>query len=82
MANSSHFDYIIIGNGLAGLQLALKFADDTFFKDKRIALIDPSPKTENDKTWSFWETHPSHWLNLPYKTWKKATIVSSKKQSI
>jgi lycopene beta-cyclase len=79
MANSSHFDYIIIGNGLAGLQLALKFADDTFFKDKRIALIDPSPKTENDKTWSFWETHPSHWLNLPYKTWKKATIVSSKK---
>lgn len=79
MADYSHFDYIIIGNGLAGLQLALKMADDAFFSDKHIALIDPSKKDENDKTWSFWETAPSNWHNLPYKTWKKATIFSSKK---
>ena len=44
MSNSYHFDYIIIGNGLAGFQLALKLAEDTFFSKKQIALIDPSQK--------------------------------------
>ncbi len=40
---------------LAGFQLALAFSQDAFFNDKQIALIDPSTKTKNDKTWSFWE---------------------------
>ena len=61
MTESSHFDYIIIGNGLAGLQLALELSSDAFFNDKQIALIDPSEKLENDKTWSFWETSSSKW---------------------
>lgn len=77
MAERSHFDYIIIGNGLAGLQLALKMASDDFFSDKHIALIDPSEKNTNDKTWSFWEKEPSQWADLPYKTWQKAKINTS-----
>lgn len=80
MAERSHFDYIIIGNGLAGLQLALKMAADGFFKEKQIALIDPSKKNTNDKTWSFWETQPSQWGNLPYKSWEKANIFTSEKK--
>ena len=79
MANRSHFDYIIIGNGLAGLQLALKFASDTFFNDKQIALIDTSEKNSNDKTWSFWETEPSQWDGIVYKSWQHAFIKTSKK---
>src|SRR5690606_4395263 len=79
MANTTHFDYIIIGNGLAGLQLALKFASDSFFNDKQIALIDPSEKNTNDKTWSFWETQPSSWDAIVHKSWKHATIKTSKK---
>ena len=75
----NHYDYIIVGNGLAGLQLALAFSKDSFFKDKQIALIDPSTKSENDKTWSFWETEPSQWNHLTHRTWKKANIYSSKK---
>ena len=51
--SQKHYDYIIVGNGLAGLQLALAFAKDSYFNDKSIALIDASTKTENDKTWSF-----------------------------
>ncbi|WP_452222463.1 lycopene cyclase family protein [Lacinutrix salivirga] len=75
MDDSIHyFDYIIIGNGLAGLQLALKLAEDPFFNTKNIALIDSSEKNENDKTWSFWETAPSIWDTLVYKTWQKAKI--------
>ena len=55
MTNNPHFDYIIIGNGLAGLQLVLKMSEDVFFENKTIALIDPLEKNSNDKTWSFWE---------------------------
>ena len=79
MMSYTHFDYIIIGNGLAGLQLALQFASDSFFNDKKIALIDPSEKNNNDKTWSFWETHPSQWDAIVHKSWQQATIKTSKK---
>ncbi|WP_298899772.1 lycopene cyclase family protein [uncultured Psychroserpens sp.] len=78
MTDNSHFDYIIIGNGLAGLQLALKMVSDTYFKDKQVALIDPSKKDTNDKTWSFWETAPSQWDDLVHKSWSKASVVTSK----
>ncbi|NNL15981.1 MAG: lycopene cyclase [Flavobacteriaceae bacterium] len=76
---TDHYDYIIIGSGLAGLQLALAFSKDSYFNKKKIALIDPSPKTSNDKTWSFWETEPGNWNNLVYKTWKQASVISKKK---
>src|SRR5690606_22550820 len=79
MANITHFDYIIIGNGLADLHLALKFASDSFFNDKQIALIDPSEKNSNDKTWSFWETQPSSWDRIVRNSWKHAKINTSTK---
>lgn len=69
---AKHFDYIIIGNGLAGLQLALAFAEDSFFHDKKVALIDPDNKQVNDKTWSFWEKTPTKFNHLVYKSWQKA----------
>ncbi|WP_121667413.1 lycopene cyclase family protein [Mesonia aquimarina] len=75
----NHFDYIIAGNGLAGLQLALAFAEDDFFKVKKIALIDKSPKIENDKTWCFWEKGSSKWDKLVFKSWKKGKFISGKK---
>ena len=74
-----HFDYIIIGNGLAGLQLALKINSDPFFKNKKVALIDASEKNTNDKTWSFWETGISQWNAILLKSWNKASIYTSKK---
>ena len=80
MTDSFHFDYIIIGNGLAGLQLALKLTSDSYFNKKQIALIDPSTKNINDKTWSFWETHNSKWDSITYKSWRKASIITSKKR--
>ncbi|MFD1163179.1 lycopene cyclase family protein [Hwangdonia seohaensis] len=79
MFDKSHFDYIIIGNGLAGFQLALKMASDAFFNDKEIALIDSSEKNVNDKTWSFWETEDSQWNNIIHKSWRKASVITSKK---
>ncbi|WP_040279907.1 lycopene cyclase family protein [Psychroserpens damuponensis] len=79
MTSPSHFDFIIIGNGLAGLQLALKLTSETCFDQKTIALIDPSDKSENDKTWSFWDEKPSAWHGITYKSWSKATIITNKR---
>ncbi len=75
----NHYDYIIVGNGLAGLQLALALSKDLFFKEKQIALIDPSTKTTNDKTWSFWETKTSKWNPITHQKWQKAKVITSKK---
>ena len=77
MSTKTHFDYIIIGNGLAGLQLALAFSKDDFFKTKHIALIDPDTKTDNDKTWSFWEENEGLWDFLVHKSWDKALFYSN-----
>jgi len=80
MTNNPHFDYIIIGNGLAGLQLVLKMSEDVFFENKSIALIDPLEKNSNDKTWSFWEKEPSQWNKIITKSWQNASVITSKKQ--
>jgi len=80
MVNSKSFDYIIIGNGLAGLQLALALAEDPYFNNKQIALIDKSSKSENDKTWSYWEKGRGKWETIISKSWEEALFFSSKKQ--
>ncbi len=76
MQKKNHFDYIIIGNGLAGLQLALGFANESFFDSKSIALIDPSSKTTNDKTWSFWEKGEGQWDSIVHKSYNQALFYS------
>ena len=48
-----HYDYIICGGGLSGLSLAHRLTDQSF-ADKRILILDQSPKNTNDRTWSFW----------------------------
>ncbi|WP_027126501.1 lycopene cyclase family protein [Gelidibacter mesophilus] len=70
------FDYLIIGNGLAGLQLALKLSKDPFFESYKIGLIDPSDKTENDKTWSFWEKGEGKFDDVVEKVWHTAKFES------
>lgn len=80
MQKDNHFDYIIIGNGLAGLQLALGFLKEPFFDSKKIGLIDSSNKTSNDKTWSFWEVGKGNWDTIVYKKWDKALFKSKNVQ--
>lgn len=79
MTTNSHFDYIIIGNGLAGLQLAYQLSKESFFDTKQIALIDKSNKSINDKTWCFWEQGNGQWDNIVFKSWHAASFISSTK---
>lgn len=74
-----HYDFIIVGSGLAGLQLALAFSKDNFFKDKSIALIDKSLKSKNDKTWCYWEKGRGKWDHLIHASWNKGAFISNHK---
>lgn len=69
--------YVIVGGGLAGLQLAARIHQDVFFKGKKIAIIETSNKNQNDKTWCFWQNSPGTWDHLISKSWNKAQFHSS-----
>ncbi|GGE33180.1 lycopene cyclase family protein [Psychroflexus planctonicus] len=72
--STSKFDIGIVGGGVSGLHLALALVNDAYFKDYKIALFEKGPKTENDKTWSFWEDGKGKWDKLIYKAWSKGKI--------
>ncbi|MES2647712.1 MAG: lycopene cyclase family protein [Bacteroidota bacterium] len=63
------FDYIVLGAGCSGLSLVARIIQSGHFKQKKILLIDKSPKKGNDKTWCFWDAG-----NLE-ASWKDAGIV-------
>ena len=68
--------YVIVGGGLAGLQLARQFSRDLFFKGKKIAVIDIDFKVPQ-KTWSFWEKGDGRWEAIISKSWKKGKFITS-----
>ena len=64
-----NYDYIIIGAGASGLLLADALGQDDFFKDKSILVLDRSDKTQNDRTWCFWEAPSGQFDPLLSKIW-------------
>ncbi|SDG62659.1 lycopene cyclase family protein [Psychroflexus sediminis] len=68
------YDYIIVGAGAAGLNLALAMAADAFFEDKSILILDKDAKDKNDRTWSFWEKGTGNWDNIISKSWDKGLV--------
>ncbi|QHT68301.1 lycopene cyclase [Rhodocytophaga rosea] len=62
------FDFIIAGAGCAGLSLAYHLSQSPL-QHKSILLIDKAPKTQNDRTWCFWENKPNPFEDLVYRQW-------------
>jgi len=71
-----HYDYIILGAGAAGLQLAYYMIRDDFFKEKSILILDKVQKDKNDRTWCFWEIGQGDFDTIVYNTWDTAFIGS------
>ncbi|WP_241243843.1 lycopene cyclase family protein [Flagellimonas beolgyonensis] len=65
----THYDYIIVGAGAAGLLLADALGRDAFFAGKSIMVLDKADKSQNDRTWCFWEKGPGPFDDLIHKTW-------------
>jgi lycopene beta-cyclase len=71
-----HYDYVIIGAGAAGLQLALQMVGDEYFSDKSILLLDKDLKDKNDRTWSYWEKGEGRFDDIIYRSWSRAEFKS------
>ena len=63
------FDYIIVGGGASGLQLADALGSDPYFADKRIALFERESQKGNDRTWCFWEEGRGKFDAMLTKSW-------------
>lgn len=70
------YDYVFAGSGCAGLSLLFRISKDSYFKDKKILLLDKSKKSENDRTWCFWEKKDGLFQSIVYKEWDKLVFKS------
>ena len=77
-----HYDYIILGAGAAGLQLAYYMALDDFYRKKSILIIEKSKKDKNDRTWCFWEEGYGDFDNIVYKNWGAAFVNDSHSKNL
>ncbi len=67
----SEFDFVIVGAGASGLLLADAMGKDPFFSDSTILVLEKKRKTQNDRTWCFWEKGDGAFDTLLAKSWPK-----------
>lgn len=53
-------------------------ANDPYFKNKKIGLIEIDPNKQRDRTWSFWGKQDSPYSDLALKKWDKIKIHDGK----
>ncbi|GAB3878638.1 lycopene cyclase family protein [Hymenobacter segetis] len=70
------YDYLIVGGGAAGLSLAYHIAQEPRLADKRVLIIEPEAKTQNDRTWSFWADEPGIFNSIVAHEWGKIAFRS------
>lgn len=79
--DQTKYDYAFVGAGAAGLQLIVKMINDPFFKEKTILILDKDLKTENDRTWCFWEKGESLFDQFITHSWSSGEFIT-KQQNI
>ena len=70
------YDYLLVGGGAAGLSLAYHLAQEPRLAGKRVLLIEPEAKDQNDRTWSFWADEPTPFDHLAAGEWRKLAFRS------
>lgn len=70
------YDYLLVGGGAAGLSLAYHLAQEPRLAGKRVLLIEPAAKDQNDRTWSFWTDAPGLFDEVAAHEWHKIAFRS------
>jgi lycopene beta-cyclase len=73
---SLKYDYIIAGSGLSGLSLLYRLLFDKDLQEKKILVVDSAIKTQNDRTWCFWEKENGPFESLVCHQWKTLQFFS------
>jgi lycopene beta-cyclase len=71
-STSEQYDYIITGAGCAGLSLLMRLLNTPQQQQKKILVLDRSDKTENDRTWCFWEKEAGLFDAIVTHRWQHA----------
>lgn len=67
--SSKSYRYIFAGGGMSALSLVYYLSKSSLAKEPML-IIDPSSKSENDKTWCYWSDKPEEFDALAQKSWK------------
>jgi lycopene beta-cyclase len=76
---SIHYDYIILGGGLAGLSLAYHLIHSPL-ADRSILIVEPDDKDRNDRTFCYWSDRPTPFDALVHRSWDQIRIVDEHEQ--
>lgn len=74
------YDYIFSGMGLSTLLILHKMIREGVCKGKTILIVEADVRSQNDKTWCFWEKGNGDWDFLLKKSWKEAFFISDEVQ--
>ena len=69
-------DFIILGGGASGLQLAYRLSNHTAFANATILILESNNHKGNDRTWCYWETGDGEWDDLLQNQWSKVQFKS------
>lgn len=72
----SNFDYLIVGGGAAGLSFAYHLSQEPRLASKRVLLLEPEAKDQNDRTWSFWADEPLAFDQIVAHEWERLAFRS------
>ncbi|TAF35190.1 MAG: lycopene cyclase [Cytophagales bacterium] len=74
----TEYDYIMLGGGAAALMLAYAITQSNELKDKRLLIIDPVVKNQNDRTWCYWHASTTPFDHLAAKKWPQVSFKAPK----
>jgi lycopene beta-cyclase len=66
--NTFEYDFIVTGAGAAGRSFVYQLLQSPL-RHSRVLIIDRAPKTDNDRTWSYWEAGPGLFDAVVCKRW-------------
>ena len=68
------YDYLIIGDGAAGLRLAYHLAQEPRLAGKRVVVVEPEAAKANDRAWRYWATGPTPFEDIEAHRWAKLVL--------
>lgn len=66
---STRYDYVFAGTGAAALSLLMRLLKQGLLDGKKVLLVDREAKTQNDRTWCFWERGEGFFEQVVHKQW-------------